>query len=591
MNKAGINETAVMETIWLYVDDNKKASGIGEAYAAELSYNNYRNPGVDKLFNNTVDYIAATMDLEGASADVISDRCIAESVQAHVATFVENRPDISTRLTARDGRLYNAFIQKRNMMASVLDDYAQSQAELEQARATTGNRRSYARGSSRLAAETNPVQQPAAQAHTTGRTRGRRVAEVHVEQNSRGRGNRIRGGRDTRGHEVEEVQEVVNTAPITPFYELGKIVKKKESNVDYNVHQALRVFKQNSAIMKSEKPENFEVQLRTAPIVRFDEMLDGEPAGIEVMHATEEGGEFNSIPMFDSPMLVSSIREAADAVNVMTCLTPWASPHRQASIAMFTVATPVWLFSDRTTADITINSGVLYDLVTENTKAQPYGLATLHTNLVTLAQEEQTELNQRIFERLNRRATDAVNDMLQYALCDDGVIDNFVDDFPAVCDVFHEKLSVLDWRTFIGEDLAEGERRNTAGGLATRRLLNYGVYPITDYPLLAHTTSESAVAVMEHMEASVIACGCTIDDLGIEFTTMGYNLLDLDVAENSTDVFNGIMRLFFAARMASPDGEIYLVTVEGSLFHIREIMQTVDGTPTVNFGIKFVSNR
>lgn len=570
-----INEVSVMTQIWGQLES--MSSGMAKAYLHELSHNNYQNPGVDKLFANTIDYISATIDIEGTSSDRLIDSCIVDSVQAHIAMFVERRPQILTMLTPQDQKLLVAY----KIKAAAVNNAVEHKHHVEQ-QMLNATQHSSARPLSRGARPRVATQTETTTPRGQGRSRGTGTQSQTVVTRPTSR-LAARGIPEPKAEVQPTV--VVETVEVDP-YEVGKVINKKGSKVDYKRHQVLRCFEEGSKKAPTKKVVKFETDLRAAPIVKVGPTPEVE---VEVLMVDDPESTVTPIQYMNNHTVVSDLRTAANLARLQACsaYTEMANSG-VASITRFTLEVPIWALSDATTANITLDSCDLYKIVTGHIKnSRAIGLATLWSYLNDLREvpdgEEPSMAQVLVFEHLDKRATDEFNAFIQFVLCDDSRMSSFADDFPEAEEHYISELGVDKWQALIGENPTD-EPNLTIGASIARRLNSYGLVPNRLNP----DYEESRSVIASSHPIVMICLQSKARELGITFTTSGYNLLPL---ESDEAIYEGLNRLFVTSRLQEPDADIYFTTIDGTILHAREILHHAGDPSVKNFavGLKVVS--
>ncbi len=584
-----VNETLLMEMIWRELENMRRVRAANE-YNAFLASMQYSGPMVDKLFNNTCDYLVAMASVEGVHPDVVMEQAVRDSLQAHVAHFIEKQPHLINSFSPTElAGLKNYAMRKvmmDNLIGSVMDIEAQNAPPAGERNLKARRRRRNQPG------EDAPVANAQEDYNSSGRRRrrGNRVEQENapVTQTKRA------GLRESITPSGAKPMPAKATAPksVSPpednFMKTGEIIKRLEGQeMEYEKHQSVKIF--DAAKPAPDRPKQFEAQLRMAPIIRpvIAETFEEEDT-IEVLHADPDGAEFDAIPLLknQAPMIYS-ITAAGVAARSEIRNSNFNSPGRQTGIVEFEVLTPLQYFEDTTSAEIAMNEHYLYPLIGFKDQTE-FGLVEWHARLEHAKEMAECSMATALLAQLDRLATVEFNNFLKYTLGLQSSIDSFAEDFHDFYAAVSKSMGVSVLDALLGETVDGIRNNDVAGSMLLKRIGDVRLIPHSH--LCPKTEDASGITLCIVQPITVLSLGANSSELQFATTSSDYNSITANYVKDEPHVVSGILRMFTAALQSRKESSVYLVTNDNEIFHIRDMTRIEDGKPVLHLGIKYLTN-
>lgn len=584
-----VNEVMLMEMIWQEIEQSARMQ-IGNEYRRFLQSQNNGGPVVDKLFTNTADYLLALAEMEGTTPDLVMQRAVTDSVQAHIAHHVSKYPQIYNNLPKREQVVFASYLTKRESINLVID----SSREFAVASAPQEGERTYRKRRVRNAvgAFDDSVVEPTAEVTTPSGTRRRRRTGTSVEQapstrrsSARSSETRVNSSTLMATNPVSPKPEMIITK--TESVDFGTVIKRIEGEpMDYSKHQTVAIF--DSSKPSAIKSPKFETVLRMAPVVKTN-TVDNH---VEVLLAspddtTEELTPIQLVSMGTTPATsllsackVSRLRQSFE-INSVSAINQWV------------IKTPIYRFSDLMSAKLAVELDYLTQIVRcpkVDMDFSNMGLVEWHARLAHAMELGESSVSEIVLANLNKVATAEFNLFLKYNLGQDASITDFVEDFPSFYTAVSAKIGKEKLDYLLGEETDLGENRVVIGAVLVNRLSAANVTPSTELKL---NLSEENDDDDEHVyyltlnkHVSIITLNCRSVDLGFAITSNNYNSITDTYDKDDTHVLAGIVRMFGIAFTSVPETQVYVYTTDDVLFHVRDIAVVKDGVPNVHIGIK-----
>jgi hypothetical protein len=586
-----VNETLLMEMIWRELESLRRVRAVNE-YNSFLASQQYRGPMVDKLFNNTCEYLLAMASVEGVPPDAVMEQAVRDSIQAHVAHFIEKQPQLINTFSPTEIAGLKNYAMRKVMM----DDLIGSVMEIEIQNAPAPGERdlgSKRRRRQRAGSSDQPATTNAPEDRNDSGPRRRKGSRTELERAPTPPPKRasIRESITPTGAKPmpakAQPQKVVE-APVENIMKTGVIIKRLEGQeMDYHKHQSVKIF--DTSKPAPDRPKNFEAQVRMAPLVRpvLAETFD-EPDTIEVLDAGSSETEYEAIPLLknQSPMIFS-VTAACVAARSEIRNSEFNVPGRQTGIVEFEVLTPVQYFEDPTSANIAMNEHYLFPLL--NYKDQnEFGIVEWHARLEHAVEMSDCAMATALLTQLDRLATVEFNNFLKYTLGLQSSIDSFIEDFHDFYAAVSKSMTVPVLDALLGEAV-EGVRNNdVAGAMLVKRIADVRILPQS--LLSSGVTDTQGVTLCIVQPVSVMTLGANSSELQFATTSSDYNSITAKYVKDEPHVISGLLRMFTAALLSRKESSVYLCTNDNDIFHIRDMTRIEDGTPVLHLGIKYLTN-
>lgn len=586
-----VNETLLMEMIWRELESLRRVRAVNE-YNSFLASQQYRGPMVDKLFNNTCEYLLAMASVEGVPPDAVMEQAVRDSIQAHVAHFIEKQPQLINTFSPTEIAGLKNYAMRKVMM----DDLIGSVMEIEIQNAPapgerdlgSKRRRRQRAGSSDQQATTN-----APEDRNDSGPRRRRGSRTELERAPTPPPKRasIRESITPTGAKPmpakAQPQKVVEV-PVENIMKTGVIIKRLEGQeMDYHKHQSVKIF--DASKPAPDRPKNFERQLRMAPIVRpvVAESFDEEDT-VEVLDSGTELTEYDAIPLLQNqaPNIFSPVSACVTARSKIRN-SEFNSPGRQSGIVEFEITIPVQHFEDATSASIAMNEHYLYPLIDFKDQTE-FGLVEWHSRLEHAKEMAECSMATALLSQLDRLATVEFNNFLKYTLGLQSSIDSFVEDFHDFYAAVSKSMGVPVLDALLGETVDGVRNNDVAGSMLLKRIGDVRLIPHSH--LCPNTEDASGVTLCIVQPVTVLTLGANSTELQFATTSSDYNSITANYIKDEPHVISGLLRMFTAALQSRKESSVFLVTNDNEIFHIRDMTRIEDGKPVLHLGIKYLTN-
>lgn len=584
-----VDETLLGEMLSCQLD-SLHHSELGRIYHALVSQNNFHNTEYDRLYSNTLQYLESSFAL-GDESPNIYDVVVATSVQAHIANYVEKIPQLVQQLHPRDIAKLRAYSNSRETMREIISFH---QAEEQQYQAEN----KYNPTTRRRARRRKDVDAPMDDNQTEDqfaprRLRGRKQQRVADTPAPRVKGSALRDSvQVSKGRAINKTVTVVppndahsqnSTVAKGPAMNGLAIIRNTGAPMEYQNHQTVRVF--DTGKKKTNRVENFETQLRMAPIVK--PVKDAEP---EILRANPDGVDMAPIPVLvRTHRPAFSVSECINRTSVEIMMSDFTVPRRNTGIVEWDICVPISVYGDKTSAELDIMENNLGDIVVMPGKTpDEIGIVEWHERLSAAKENATSRAATDMLSVLDKIATDEFNSFLKCVLGLPGTVESFIDDFDEFYDAVNETIGEETLLQVLGDSPQKGIKvRNTAGGRFVGSLSNIRMVPLGT--INDEYEGDSGFAMVMYQPVTVVQVGESSDVLSLAITTNAYNSIS-EQKVNDDHVTQSILEMFSIAAASRPFASVYVANTDLEYFHMREFVLTNKKETLLHIGIRHCGN-